>query len=231
MKRPRPSPALRYRFRRGKDYALANAYQGEQPRLEFTICLTPSSGWEDENGAEGADRPKQEANDHPKTENGDLKIKTSKHIEVGGEEVYMAGDDEDDAASVHSKSLPHTGRKADPAIYRSANDGDDDGILFTNAPCWNQFSVVLRDKGTLRFVKYVSQAAKGDRWDIKGEVELNPDAFDDDQDEDFDLGEDDEDPQDDEDEEETRDSQDDEDEEETEDSQDDDDDDEDTDDD
>jgi prolyl 3-hydroxylase /prolyl 3,4-dihydroxylase len=64
----------------------------------------------------------------------------------------------------------------------------------------------------LRFVKYVSQAAKGDRWDIKGEVELSPDAFDDDQDEDHDLGEDDEDPQDDEDGEEIEDDQDDDDE-------------------
>lgn len=40
------------------------------------------------------------------------------------------------------------------------------------------FSVVLRDKGTLRFVKYVSEAAGGDRWDVKGEVELSSDAFD-----------------------------------------------------
>ena len=35
-----------------------------------------------------------------------------------------------------------------------------------------------------------AQAAKGDRWDIKGEVELSPDAFGDDQDEDRDLEED-----------------------------------------
>jgi hypothetical protein len=45
-------------------------------------------------------------------------------------------------------------------------------------------------------VKYVSQAAKGDRWDIKGEVELSPDAFADDQTEDRDLGEDNENDQD-----------------------------------
>jgi hypothetical protein len=29
---------------------------------------------------------------------------------------------------------------------------------------------VLRDSGTLKFVKYVSAAAKGDRWDITGEI-------------------------------------------------------------
>ena len=30
-------------------------------------------------------------------------------------------------------------------------------------------SIVLRDTGVLKFVKYVSKAAKGDRWDISGE--------------------------------------------------------------
>jgi hypothetical protein len=33
---------------------------------------------------------------------------------------------------------------------------------------------VLRDKGTLRFVKYVSQSAPGDRWDFAGCVEVEP---------------------------------------------------------
>ena len=189
--------AMVRRFRRGKDYALANAYLGEQPRLEFTIGMTPSGGWEEEDGTAAVDIVNKKTNGHSKTEEGALQIKTSKSIEVGGDEVYMAGDDDDDAASVHSKSIPHTARKADPAIYRSAQDEEDDSILFTNAPSWNQFSIVLRDKGTLRFVKYVSQAAKGDRWDIKGEVELSPDAFDDDEDAEHDQGEDDEDAQDD----------------------------------
>jgi prolyl 3-hydroxylase /prolyl 3,4-dihydroxylase len=182
--------AIARRFRRGKDYALANAYQGDELRLEFTIGITPSDGWEDEVDAEGALEQNEGTNGRSKEENGDLKIKTPERIEVGGEEVYMAGDDDDGGASVNSRSLPHTGRKADPAVYRSGHDEEDDGILFTNAPSWNQFSVVLRDKGTLRFVKYVSQAAKGDRWDIKGEVELSSDAFADDQTEDRDLGED-----------------------------------------
>lgn len=36
---PRQNAMVR-RFRRGKDCALANAYQGGEPRLEFTIGLT-----------------------------------------------------------------------------------------------------------------------------------------------------------------------------------------------
>jgi len=43
--------------------------------------------------------------------------------------------------------------------------------------------VVLRDRGVLRFVKYVSESAKGDRWDVIGAVEVVDDE-DDDEDED-----------------------------------------------
>lgn len=194
--------AIARRFRRGKDYALANPYQGEQPQLEFTISITPTEGWEPlDDGAEGDGKAKAET-DIP-TSNGtsnDVAVNGDKHkgkgkareteqlqvtqpteIEFGGEEAYMAGDDDedDDTASVRSKSLPNVGRKADPAVYKSSNgaEDEDDGILFANSPAWNRFSVVLRDKGTLRFVKYVSRAATGDRWDIKGEVELADDAF------------------------------------------------------
>ncbi|RMD42447.1 hypothetical protein DV735_g2655, partial [Chaetothyriales sp. CBS 134920] len=131
--------ALARRFRRGKDYALASPYTGEQPQLEFTIGMTPTTGWEREAGVE------------------------SEAPEYGGEEVYMAADD-DDEESVNSKSLPQVGRKADPAVYKSTGD-DDDSILFTNSPSWNTFSLVSRDQGTLRFVKYVSQAAQEDQDD------------------------------------------------------------------
>jgi len=156
------------RFRCGADYALANAYPSDHPQLEFTISMTPSTGWEVEEKSTG-----MPSNGHA---SGGVQVELGTTIEFGGEEVYMAGDDDDE--SIHSKSLPYVGKKADPAVYRSAQDDEDDGILFTDTPSWNKFSIVLRDKGTLRFVKYVSQAAVGDRWDIKGEVELSEDAFD-----------------------------------------------------
>jgi len=190
--------AIARRFRRGKDYALANPFQGEQPQLEFTISLTPTEGWEaredDADANPQADISTPNGTHAKETVNGGdkgkgkgkaretehVKVTQPAEIEFGGEEAYMAGDDDedDDNASVQSKSLPNVGRKADPAVYKSSNGADDDdGILFANSPAWNRFSIVLRDQGTLRFVKYVSQAAKGDRWDIKGEVELAEDAF------------------------------------------------------
>ncbi|KAI1626413.1 Oxoglutarate and iron-dependent oxygenase degradation C-term-domain-containing protein [Exophiala viscosa] len=189
--------AIARRFRRGKDYALANPFQGEQPQIEFTISITPTEGWEraDEDGEEDQKAKKAKKalngqNGHTDRSKGKgkqkavepekVQVSTSTEIEYGGEEVYMAGDD-DDNVSVHSKSLPNVGKKTDPAVYKSSmgETDDDDGILFTNPASWNRFSIVLRDKGTLRFVKYVSQAADGDRWDIKGEVEVGEDAWDD----------------------------------------------------
>ncbi|KAK5362085.1 putative component of NuA3 histone acetyltransferase complex [Exophiala xenobiotica] len=205
--------AIARRFRHGKDYALANPFNGEQPQIEFTISMTPSRGWEkaeEEEGEKGGDAEKAKEgfrmaekalhNGMPPAENGDNKaegkskgkgkarvvepekvqVSTPTETEYGGEEVYMAGDD-DDNASVHSRSLPNVGKKADPAVYKSSmgENDEDDGILFASPPSWNRFSIVLRDKGTLRFVKYVSQAAQGDRWDIKGEVEVSEDAWDD----------------------------------------------------
>jgi hypothetical protein len=102
-----------------------------------------------------------------------VQITTLSEVESGGEEVYMAGDQDED-----TQVLPGGGKKVahDPAVYKAGED-EDDGILFSNSAAWNKFSVVLRDAGTLRFVKYVSQAAKGDRWDIKGEVEISEEGW------------------------------------------------------
>ncbi|KAL5357383.1 Oxoglutarate and iron-dependent oxygenase degradation C-term-domain-containing protein [Aspergillus floccosus] len=145
---------LARRFRRGQDYTLASGYDGEEPRLEFTLCLTPTPGWEkeaeddedEEEEGEGVSAPSK-----PKKETTD----GAEEPAVGGYEIYMAGDDEDDG---------------DAAIYRSAGADEDDGILFSTAAGWNRMSIVLRDRGTLKFVKYVSAAAQGDRWDITGEL-------------------------------------------------------------
>ncbi|KAF9231898.1 nuclear protein [Melanogaster broomeanus] len=72
----------------------------------------------------------------------------------------------------------------DPAVYRSGSsqksateaeehDSDDeDGTLLTVQPSFNTLLLVLRDEGVLRFVKYVSAAAPGSRWDVCGEFEV-----------------------------------------------------------
>lgn len=155
------------RFRRGLDYTLATSYDQPDPQLEICLGLTPTFGWGD---------------DEDEAENGTVTEG------VGGYEVYMAGDDdeEDDEGSNDAVEVPVDGpsntgagqrrkAKADPAIYKSSGDDEDDGILFSNPANWNNLSIVLRDAGTLRFVKYISQSAKGDRWDMVGSFTVVPD--------------------------------------------------------
>ncbi|EIW76255.1 hypothetical protein CONPUDRAFT_130769 [Coniophora puteana RWD-64-598 SS2] len=56
-------------------------------------------------------------------------------------------------------------------------DGEDEedeegAALLTSYPGFNRLLLVLRDEGVLRFVKYVSAAAEGSRWDVCGEYEV-----------------------------------------------------------
>lgn len=177
---------LARRFRRGTDYMLATSYDEEEPQLEVCLGITPSKGWGDDedDGAEG-DGESGEASSRARTsavaEDEDM---------VGGYEVYMAGDDDDDEAddgsddgveipaSLSKKGESSTGAghrrntgksKGDPAIYKSSIADEHDGVLFSMPAGWNNMSVVLRDTGVLRFVKYVSRSAAGDRWDICAE--------------------------------------------------------------
>jgi hypothetical protein len=161
---------LARRFRRGQDYTLASGYDGEEPRLEFTLGLTPTTGWEKETDE---DEEMEDENGEAQEKSKAMETATADEPAVGGYEIYMAGDDEDDG---------------DAAIYKSAAADEDDGILFSTAAGWNRLSIVLRDSGTLKFVKYVSAAAKGDRWDITGEmgVDFGDDDEDDEDDEDDD---------------------------------------------
>lgn len=182
------------RFRRGLDYTLASAYEGEEPRLEFSLCLTPSPGWE---------KQQEDAEDEEQEEDEEEEAKISKPKQdinddaiegpaLGGYEIYMAGDEEEEEEDDPEHSDQVLGQKkakADPAIYRSAGADEDDGILFTTQAGWNRLSIVLRDRGTLKFVKYVSAAAKGDRWDITGEIGVE---FEEDEDEEAQAEEDDE---------------------------------------
>ncbi|KAK4459093.1 Oxoglutarate and iron-dependent oxygenase degradation C-term-domain-containing protein [Cladorrhinum samala] len=178
------------RFRRGKDYTLATGHDGK-PRLEVNIGLTPTGGWgdlqEDDDDDDDEEEDEEESEvEEPKGKkgkkgaaNGKGKEKKSKtngrdekskgkkkgvdkeveaeeeEKEVGGHEVYMAGDDDSNE---------------DAAVYKASDD--DDNILFFQAASWNKMSIVLRDSGALRFVKYVSQSAQGDRWDVSAMFEI-----------------------------------------------------------
>ncbi|KAI9677890.1 MAG: hypothetical protein M1829_002387 [Trizodia sp. TS-e1964] len=177
------------RFRKGSDYTLATGFEGSE-RLEITLGITPSVGWDEASKAEAFEAfgvlPGQDV-----------------AYQVGGYEMYMSGEgngeeEEEDKGEGESEgegkgegglrekkstdSNDHqgakpTGKKAksDPAIYKAVGSGEDDGVLCSTAAGWNRLSIVLRDRGVLKFVKYVSREAPGDRWDVTGEFDVAED--------------------------------------------------------
>ncbi|KAM4059807.1 oxoglutarate and iron-dependent oxygenase degradation c-term domain-containing protein [Hirsutella rhossiliensis] len=164
------SDVMARRFRRGHDYTLATGHEGK-PRLELNLGITPTPGWGDDDvddkeeaaseakpkgnstkaKGKGKDKAVAEQAEKEKDDVGD-----DNDDDVGGHEVYMAGDDD---------------ANEDAAVYKSSGGGDDN-ILFFQAAAWNKLTIVLRDSGTLKFVKYVSRRAKGDRWDVSGIFEV-----------------------------------------------------------
>ena len=169
---------LARRFRRGQDYTLATGIEDRgRQRLEVTLGITPTPGWGDDDDDDDGKESKQHQNGSNGTATQD--DQGSQAGGVGGYEVYMAGDDDDDDddASETSQVVGSVGQpikkphnsKADPAVYRSKGDDEDDAVLFSMEAGWNRLSIVLRDQDVLKFVKYVSQAAPGDRWDYVGE--------------------------------------------------------------
>ena len=161
---------LARRFRKGSDYALATAHEGA-PRLEVCLGFTPTTGWGDDEEPEEQEEEEQpepkgkkaklaakkealaKAKAKAKREEMEAEKRAAEALEndVGGHEVYMAADDDDDD---------------DAAVYKASAGDDDDPTLFTCPASWNKMSIVLRDSGVLKFTKYISRNAKGDRWDV-----------------------------------------------------------------
>ena len=204
------------RFRRGIDYQLAMPYKMEEPRLEFTLGLTPGGKWGDEgededNEAESISSQKRDGCEDGETEgqksvdgrNGqsqsrlgdglfsDLVTQDQQETNNGGYECWMADDedgddsdadtdlahDADDPSSCKNKSQSKGKGKtlaSDPAVYNASEDpSGDNGIAFSMPAGWNRLSLIMRDKGLLRFVKYVSRNAGCDRWDVAAEFGID----------------------------------------------------------
>ncbi|OBZ70105.1 Prolyl 3,4-dihydroxylase ofd1 [Grifola frondosa] len=106
--------------------------------------------------------------------------------EWGGWECYMAPNEEEDDPAVYRSGAPkkkldmnvsangHSKNHVDDEDMQEDSDEEDeeDGTLLTVQPGFNRLLLVLRDEGVMRFVKYVSAAAEGSRWDVCGEFEI-----------------------------------------------------------
>ena len=91
--------------------------------------------------------------------------------------VYRSGSHKKSTQNGHGHSDNGNGstgssRNGDVDMEDSDDDEEDDGTLLSVQPGFNRLLLVLRDEGVMRFVKYVSAAAEGSRWDVCGEFEI-----------------------------------------------------------
>ena len=90
----------------------------------------------------------------PKTSQGESAWESG---DVGGFECYLKADE---ASALEAAE-----------VYDGGDNDDDDQILSVPAAA-NTMNLVLREPGTMRFVKYVSAAAPGSRWDAAAVYEV-----------------------------------------------------------
>ena len=157
------------RFRPGQDYTVAHyGLLMQRSVLDATMCFVRDTTEYDqamwESGDIGGFECYIEADiDHEDDEEGD---------NDDGEDVdgtTQAPDGSDAAAAAPPPSAAASGGAAD-----EYNEEDDTELLSVSASN-NTLSLVYRDPGTMRFVKYVSSNAPSSRYDICMEYDLPPD--------------------------------------------------------
>jgi prolyl 3-hydroxylase /prolyl 3,4-dihydroxylase len=98
------------------------------------------------------------------------------HDEEDDPAVYRSGSGSHKVSKQNGHGLAINGNgshgNGDVDIEGSDDEDDDDGTLLTVQPGFNRLLLVLRDEGVMRFVKYVSAAAEGSRWDVCGEFDI-----------------------------------------------------------
>jgi hypothetical protein len=159
------------RFRPGLDYTVAHyGILTQESVLDSTMCFVAGSGNQVNMMEES------EENDPDALWQSDDK---------GGFECYIAADDDEDDDDDDDNEAKNRKEAAD-----EYNDEDDTKLLSVSASN-NTLSLVYRDPGTMRFVKYVGIGAPSSRWDISLEYELpemeeEEDDYDDDDENDHD---------------------------------------------
>src|SRR6266852_5560681 len=99
------------------------------------------------------------------------------HDEEDDPAVYRSGSHNKSAQNGHGHTVNGNGSAGSShgngeIDTEDSDEEEDDATLLTVQPGFNHLLLVLRDEGVMRFVKYVSAAAEGSRWDICGEYEV-----------------------------------------------------------
>lgn len=184
------------RFRPGLDYTLATS-EAKETRLDVVLGLTPQVEAPAEPAAANGIVSGEESTpvgwqtgEWGGWEVSGLAPESLCPVLTSGYvlQCYMAPHEEEDDPAVYrsgsSKKKTENGTNGNGANGHAGHDDDmhddddeeeedeEDGTLLTVQPGFNRLLLVLRDEGVMHFVKYVSAAAEGSRWDICGEFEI-----------------------------------------------------------
>lgn len=121
------------RFRRGKDYTLATRYDEEDPQLEITLAITPTSGWE----AKGSTTDQTEDEKHTE--------KAKVHTGTG--QAHTARDEEnqvDDGTQTAGDKSHTADEKEDEIDHNQLGDDDVGGYV-----CYRADDEESKDVGDL----------------------------------------------------------------------------------
>ena len=101
------------------------------------------------------------------------KPKKSNEDPDSSDSMVVINDEQDDINEGPADSPLDPGIDAAGGVsMQDDEDEDDESTLLATQPGFNKLLLVLRDERVMRFVKYVSAAAPGSRWDICGEYEV-----------------------------------------------------------
>lgn len=123
--------------------------------------------------------PHNEEDDPAVYRSGEFKKPSNSHPPPHGEASSSKPAPMDVETSVH-KFTPPLGKgaemddtnEADGDIDIGEEEEEEESTLLTVQPGFNRLLLVLRDERVMRFVKYISAAAEGSRWDVCGEYEV-----------------------------------------------------------
>ncbi|KAG5729228.1 PKHD-type hydroxylase ofd1, partial [Termitomyces sp. T112] len=190
------------RFRPGLDYTLATSEE-KDVRLDVVLGLTP--GVRDSGTGEGSSNENSslasaldDVKGWPAAEWGGWECYMAPHNEEDDPAIYRSGshskpstsNTNDSSSNGHSHehisgnngastSGSHAHSPVPSDEDQEMQDEEEDSTLLTVQPGFNRLLLVLRDERVMRFVKYVSAAAGGSRWDVCGEYEVGMIANDD----------------------------------------------------
>ncbi|KAF9559662.1 hypothetical protein CPC08DRAFT_708705 [Agrocybe pediades] len=181
------------RFRPGLDYTLATSEESEA-RLDVVLGLTPPL--RDVDSDDENDRFTQGQRGWTDSDWGGWECYMAPHNEEDDPAVYRSGSSKKPKATLKNQDAPvasssklatttspsrgredgaadvEDGSRGSPMDEDEEEEEEEDGTLLAVQPGFNRLLLVLRDERVMRFVKYVSAAAEGSRWDICGEYEV-----------------------------------------------------------